>query len=46
MHTQHEHARFLVSDKKAHYILVVKKNQPSLYAQVTMLSCTHTLSAV
>ena len=29
MHTQREHARFLVSDKKAHYILVVKKNQPS-----------------
>jgi len=31
---QREHAQFLVSDKKAHYILVVKKNQPSLYAQV------------
>ena len=30
MHTQREHARFLVSGKKAHYILVVKRNQPSL----------------
>src|SRR6202035_5168876 len=29
------------SDKKAHYILVVKKNQPSLYAQVTELPWSH-----
>ena len=28
LHTQRQHAKFLVSDKKAHYILVVKKNQP------------------
>ncbi len=41
MHTQREHARFLVSDKKAHYILVVKKNQPSLYAQVKNLPWRH-----
>jgi hypothetical protein len=34
MHTQHEHAEFLVGTKGAHYILVVKKNQPSLYAQL------------
>jgi len=37
MHTQREHAQFLVSDKKAHYILLVKKNQPSLHAQVKNL---------
>ncbi len=37
LHTQREHAEFLVSDKKAHYILVVKKNQPGLYAQVKNL---------
>jgi predicted transposase YbfD/YdcC len=37
LHTQREHAEFLVSDKKAHYILVVKKNQPSLYAQLKNL---------
>ena len=37
LHTQREHAKFLVIDKKAHYILVVKKNQPSLYAQVKNL---------
>ena len=37
LHTQREHAQFLVSDKKAHYILIVKKNQPSLYAQVKNL---------
>jgi predicted transposase YbfD/YdcC len=33
LHTQREHAEFLISDKKAYYILIVKKNQPSLYAQ-------------
>jgi Transposase DDE domain len=32
LHTQRDHAEFLVSDKKGHYIMVVKKNQPSLYA--------------
>jgi predicted transposase YbfD/YdcC len=37
MHTQREHAEFLVAQKKAHYILVVKKNQPGLYAQVKNL---------
>ena len=37
LHTQRQHAKFLVSDKKAHYILVVKKNQPTLYAQVKNL---------
>jgi len=37
LHTQHEHARFLVSQKKAHYILVVKNNQPSLRAQLAGL---------
>ena len=34
LHTQREHAGFLVTGKKADYILVVKKNQPGLYAQV------------
>jgi predicted transposase YbfD/YdcC len=37
MHTQREHAEFLITQKKAHYLLVVKKNQPSLYAQVKNL---------
>jgi predicted transposase YbfD/YdcC len=37
LHTQREHAKFLVSGKKAHYILVVKRNQPTLYAQVKNL---------
>jgi len=37
MHTQREHAEFLVSEKKAHYILVVKKNQPTLCTQVKNL---------
>jgi hypothetical protein len=37
LHTQRDHAEFLVTKKHAHYILVVKKNQPSLYAQVKNL---------
>ena len=37
LHTQREHAQFLVTGKQAHYILVVKKNQPSLYAQLKNL---------
>jgi len=40
MHTQRDHAVFLV-DKQAHYILVVKKNQPGLYAQVKNLPRRH-----
>jgi predicted transposase YbfD/YdcC len=41
LHTQREHAEFLVTQKKAHYILVVKKNQPGLYAQVKNLPWRH-----
>jgi predicted transposase YbfD/YdcC len=37
LHTQREHAEFLVTEKDAHYILVVKKNQPSLYSQLKNL---------
>jgi len=37
MHTQREHAEFLVARKNTAYILIVKKNQPSLYAQVKSL---------
>jgi hypothetical protein len=36
LHAQREHAQFLVTQKKAHYILTVK-NQPSLYAQLKSL---------
>jgi predicted transposase YbfD/YdcC len=37
LHTQREHAEFLVTGKHAHYILIVKNNQPSLYAQLKNL---------
>jgi predicted transposase YbfD/YdcC len=37
LHTQREHAKFLVASKNAHYILVVKKNQPGLCAQLKNL---------
>jgi predicted transposase YbfD/YdcC len=37
LHTQRDHARFLVEEKNAHFIFVVKKNQPSLYHQLKQL---------
>ncbi|WP_455771744.1 ISAs1 family transposase [Streptomyces lavendulae] len=37
LHTQRETARFLVEDKKAHYLLTVKLNQPALYARCRRL---------
>ena len=37
MHTQRDHAEFLVQEKNAHYIFIVKKNQPGLDAQVKNL---------
>ncbi|MGW2558562.1 ISAs1 family transposase [Streptomyces sp. NPDC001514] len=37
LHTQRAHARFLVEEKKAHYLLVVKANQPELRRRLGML---------
>jgi predicted transposase YbfD/YdcC len=37
LHTQRDHARFLVETKKAHYAFTVKKNQKSLYEQLRTL---------
>lgn len=37
LHTQREHARWLVEDKKAGYVFVVKRNQPRLYRQIKAL---------
>jgi predicted transposase YbfD/YdcC len=37
LHTQREHAEFLVTQKQAHYILVVKRNQPGLHTQLAKL---------
>ena len=37
LHTQREHARWLVEDKRAGYVFVVKRNQPRLYRQVKAL---------
>jgi predicted transposase YbfD/YdcC len=37
LHTQRDHAEFLVQDKNAHYILIIKKNQPGLHAQLRNL---------
>jgi predicted transposase YbfD/YdcC len=34
MHTQDDHARFLVEEKRAEFLLIVKENQPSLYNEV------------
>jgi predicted transposase YbfD/YdcC len=37
MHAQREHARYLVAQRGAHYILTVKGNQPSLHTQLKAL---------
>ena len=37
LHTQRDHAEFLVQEKNAHYIFIVKKNQPGLHAQLRNL---------
>ena len=37
LHTQHDHARYLVEEKKAHYMAVVKGNHPTLQAQLKQL---------
>ncbi|MFJ7496746.1 ISAs1 family transposase [Streptomyces sp. NPDC097727] len=37
LHTQRAHARFLVDEKKAHYLLVVKANQPELRRRLRSL---------
>jgi predicted transposase YbfD/YdcC len=37
LHTQREAAEFIVAGKNAHYILVVKKNQPGLHARIKNL---------
>ncbi len=37
LHAQRDHARFLVEDKKAHYVLCVKKNRPGLFEQLHSL---------
>lgn len=37
LHTQRDHAQFLVGEKNAHYLLIVKKNQPNQYRQLTAL---------
>src|SRR5262249_8746335 len=37
MHTQREHAAYLVGVRDAHYICVVKRNQPTLYHQLRAL---------
>nr|WP_246422083.1 ISAs1 family transposase [Nocardiopsis mwathae] len=34
LHTVKDHLKWLVEDKGAHYVAVVKANQPTLYAQV------------
>lgn len=37
LHTQREHAKFLVEEKHAHYLLTVKRNQPRLHAALRSL---------
>ncbi|MGW4897386.1 ISAs1 family transposase [Kitasatospora sp. NPDC004240] len=37
LHTQRGHVRFLVEEKKAHYLLMVKANQPELHRRLRAL---------
>jgi predicted transposase YbfD/YdcC len=37
LHTQRDHSAFLVTEKNAHYVLIVKKNQPTLHTQLKRL---------
>ena len=37
MHAQRDHATYLVGQRRAHYLLTVKRNQPSLHAQLAAL---------
>jgi hypothetical protein len=37
LHSQTEHARFLVEDKQAHYIAVIKGNHPTLQQELRRL---------
>ncbi|SEM21333.1 ISAs1 family transposase [Streptacidiphilus jiangxiensis] len=37
LHSQTAHARFLVEEKKAHYIAVIKRNQPLLHRHLKQL---------
>src|SRR6266508_2240188 len=37
LHTKRDAAKFLVTDKRAHYLLTVKANQPTLHAQLRQL---------
>lgn len=40
LHTQREHARWLVDEKQAGYVFVVKRNHPRLYQQLKALPWT------
>jgi len=40
LHTHREHAYWLVTDRRAAYIYVVKRNQPTLYRQLKALPWT------
>jgi predicted transposase YbfD/YdcC len=37
LHTHRDHARWLVEDTKAHYLLVIKQNQPTLHSALRFL---------
>ncbi|WP_344396725.1 ISAs1 family transposase [Streptomyces asiaticus] len=45
LHTQADHARFLVKEKNAHFIAVVKANHPTLQAVLKRRHCAGTRSS-
>ena len=46
LHAQTSHARYLVEERKAHYLLSVKNNQSTLARQLTSLPWKHAAFAV
>ena len=42
LHTQTETAKYLVEEKKAHYLLTVKNNQPTLLGDIKYLDLKKT----
>jgi predicted transposase YbfD/YdcC len=41
LHAQRAHAEYLVTERGAHYLITVKRNQPGLYAQIAGLPWRH-----
>jgi predicted transposase YbfD/YdcC len=41
LHAQRAHAKYLVTERSAHYLITIKRNQPGLHAQLAALPWRH-----